>query len=108
MNRIGTGIFVLCGAMLLGLGGCDKEDVAATAPPTTAPMAVASPGAAPTFGTQSGMGFSTGDALHSGGAGSGLMGYNGTGKMGTSSAITDQHPIGKPAFPTTEPVLPPP
>lgn len=111
MKRIGNGILVLGGSMLLTglLAGCGGDDNSAqSAPPTTAPVAVASPAGAPTFGTQSGMGFSTGDALHSDGAGSGLMGYNGTGKMGTSSAITDAHTISKPSFATTEPVLPAP
>jgi hypothetical protein len=47
------------------------------------------PGGAPTFGQPTGMGFSTGDAAHSGGQGSGLMGYHNTGAAGTSGAITD-------------------
>jgi hypothetical protein len=53
------------------------------------------------------MGFSTGDAAHNDGSGSGLMGFHGTGAMGTSNAITDNHPAQAPTFPTTEPVLPP-
>jgi hypothetical protein len=48
-------------------------------------------GGAPSFGAPSGMGFSTGDAAHSGGQGGGLMGFHGTGKEGTSGAMTDMH-----------------
>jgi hypothetical protein len=105
MMRIGTWIVGLSGAMLLGVWGCGKGETAdVTENPTTAPVEVASPGAAPTFGTPSGMGFSTGDAAH-GGQGSGAMGYHGTGSMGTSLAITDQHPAPEPAKATTLPVL---
>jgi hypothetical protein len=88
------------------LGGCGDEAEKAPAP-TTAPLAVSNPGGAPSYGTQSGMGFSTGDAAHNDGSGSGLMGFHGTGAMGTSNAITDNHPAQAPTFPTTEPVLPP-
>jgi len=107
MMRIGTGTFLLCGSILLAGNGCGNDTQASG--PTT--PAVASPGAAPTGGTQSGMGFATGNA-HSDASGSGLMGFplgpTGTGAMGTSSAISDNHPIGAPTFPTTEPVLPAP
>ncbi len=111
MNRFGTGLFtavlLVCGTITITstMVGCGGDE---SAGPTTAPTAVASPGGAPTFGTQSGMGFSTGDAEHSSGAGSGLMGYNGTGSKGTSGAISDEHPAPKPSFPTTDPVLPAP
>jgi hypothetical protein len=54
------------------------------------------------------MGFSTGDAAHSDGQGSGLMGYHGTGAMGTSGAISDKHEVPAPPKSTTEPVLPAP
>ncbi len=103
MKRIECGMLVLCGSMLLA--GCGGDDNVAAGPTTTP---VSSPGGAPTYGTPSGMGFSTGDAAHTDAAGSGLMGFHGTGAMGTSAAITDNHPIGAPTFPTTEPVLPPP
>ena len=103
--RNGTWIVGLTGAMLLAVSGCGNSDsTEATATPTTAPVEVASPGAAPTYGTASGMGFSTGDAAH-GGQGSGAMGYHGTGEMGTSLAITDKHPAAEPEKPTTMPVL---
>jgi hypothetical protein len=97
----------VCGSMLLAVGGCGGDETATTDVPSTGPV-VANPAGAPTYGQQSGMGFSTGDAAHCSGSGSGLAGYNGTGKAGTSSAITDMHPIGAPTFPTTQPVLPAP
>jgi hypothetical protein len=109
MKRFGTGLFLcgtLSGWMLLAGSGCGGDETA-TDVPTTGPV-VASPAGAPTYGEQSGMGFSTGDAIHSSGSGSGLAGYNGTGKAGTSSAISDTHVIGAPTFPTTQPVLPAP
>ncbi len=60
-------------------------------------------GGAPTFGDATGTGFHTGDAAHSGGTGSGLMGFHGTGALGTSAAISDMHtteapPKNAPAF----------
>jgi hypothetical protein len=58
------------------------------------------------FGKPSGMGFATGDAVHTDGQGSGLMGYHGTGATGTGGTITDTHAVPPPP-PTTEPVLPP-
>jgi hypothetical protein len=57
---------------------------------------------APTFGEATGTGFATGDAAHASGQGSGLMGYHGTGAMGTSFAISDDHkapPVAKNAPP---------
>jgi hypothetical protein len=101
-------ILVLGGSMLLAVASCGKsvetEDQAAAPPPPTP----ASPGAAPTYGTPSGMGFSTGDAANTDGQGSGMMGYNGTGKMGTSGAISDKHEVPPPPASTTQPVLPAP
>ena len=100
-------ILVLVGSMLLAVAGCGKSDVTEDQlPPPPAPTP-ASPGAAPTYGTASGMGFSTGDAAHSDGQGSGMMGYHGTGAAGTSGAITDQHEVPPPPASTTQPVLPP-
>jgi len=101
-------ILVLGGSMLLAIAGCGKSvttESQAAAPPPATP---ASPGAAPTYGTASGMGFSTGDAAHSSGQGSGMMGYHGTGAAGTSGAISDQHVVPEPPKSTTEPVLPAP
>lgn len=100
------------GALILGLmavGGCGRNtDATAQMPATTAPPTPASPGGAPNYGTPSGMGFSYGDAAHSDGQGSGLMGYHGTGAMGTSGAISDRHPVPEPPKnAATEPVLPP-
>ncbi len=91
-----------------GIAGCGRSDDTALVPATTPPPTPASPGAAPTYGTPSGMGFSTGDAAHSDGQGSGLMGYHGTGAMGTSGAISDKHEVPAPPKSTTEPVLPAP
>ncbi len=54
-------------------------------------------GGAPTFGDATGTGFHTGDAAHSGGQGSGLMGFHGTGALGTSAAISDMHHAERPA-----------
>ena len=48
---------------------------------------------APTFGTPSGMGFSTGDAAHTDGQGSGQMGFHQTGAAGTSGTITDHRMV---------------
>jgi len=100
-------ILILGGSMLLAVAGCNKSDVTADSLPPSPPPSPASPGAAPTFGKPSGMGFSTGDAAHSDGQGSGLMGYHGTGAMGTSGAISDKHPAPEPEKPSTQPVLPP-
>ncbi len=82
----------------------DIGDLNGTPP---SPDRAASPGAAPTFGTQSGMGLSTGDSLHSSGQGSGMMGYNGVGSKGTSNAISDAHYPGAPDKSAKDPVLPP-
>jgi hypothetical protein len=90
--RIPTAAVVVCGAMALGLVGCGGDDTTAQAP-ATQPVAVSSPGGAPTFGQPSGTGFSTGDSIHSTGQGSGAMGYNNTGATGTSNSITDTHPV---------------
>ena len=43
------------------------------------------------YGEAEGNGFHSGDADHSGGTGSGLMGFHGTGYEGTSAAISDMH-----------------
>jgi hypothetical protein len=98
------------GAMLAGCG--DPADEPTTKPavvaefgPTTRPDA--SPGGAPTYGTPSGMGFSTGDAPHSGGQGSGLMGYHGTGSYGTNGTITDTTAVKDPVQNPVSPILPP-
>jgi hypothetical protein len=53
------------------------------------PATPSDPGGAPTYGTASGMGFSTGNAAQAGGQGTGLMGFHGTGSAGTSGTITD-------------------
>jgi hypothetical protein len=108
MNRFAMWAWIACSATLLISTGCDKDEPAAAAPSTQPVYGGA--GGAPTFGTASGMGFSTGDAAHSDGQGSGLMGYHGTGSMGASGAITDKHEVVIPrsAVPTTEPVLPAP
>jgi hypothetical protein len=89
------------------LGGCDHTDSTTSTPPNTGTGLTgakpgkelhgpppgsetgSNPGGAPTFGKPTGMGFSTGDAAHSGGQGGGLMGYHNTGAAGTSGAITD-------------------
>ena len=78
-------------AIGLGIGllvGCDNADRSAyfTAP---AADATPNPGGAPTYGVPSGMGFYTGDAAQTGGMGSGLMGFHGTGSSGTSGAVSD-------------------
>ena len=97
---------LLCGSVWLA--GCGGDESTEANAPTTMPTVVTSGPPAPTYGTQSGMGFPTGDALHADGSGSGMMGFNGVGKMGTSGTITDEHPISKPEkMPTTDPVLPP-
>jgi hypothetical protein len=98
------------GLMLAGCGNSGDE-------PTTQPVKVAefgptsrpdaNPAAAPTFGKASGMGFSTGDAVHSGGTGSGLAGYHGTGTEGTNGTITDSHPVKLPVENPTSPAVPP-
>ncbi len=79
--------------MALVLTGCGSDDSSAQAPATQPVLATASPGAAPSFGTPTGTGFSTGDGIHSTGQGSGAMGYHGTGANGTSNSITDTHPV---------------
>jgi len=63
-------------------------------------------GGAPSYGDATGTGFYTGDAAHSGGQGSGLMGFHGTGAMGTSAAISDMHKTEAPAKDAPVPVLP--
>ena len=63
-------------------------------------------GGAPTYGEPTGTGFPTGDAAHSGGQGSGLLGYHGTGAAGTSAAISDMHPAGDPPKGPPQWVLP--
>ena len=95
-------VYILSGAMALAAAGCDQSDTTAEAPPSTQP----SPGGAPTFGTPTGTGYSTGDAANSDGQGSGLMGYHDTGAAGTSGTITDTHELPPPPA-TTDPVLPP-
>jgi hypothetical protein len=117
-RRVSNGISLalltagLAGGGLL-LAGCgDPADQPTTKPavvaefgPTTRPDA--SPAGAPTYGKDSGMGFSTGDAAHSGGQGSGLMGYHGTGSVGTNGAITDSNAVKDPVDNPISPVLPP-
>ena len=63
-------------------------------------------GGAPTFGEATGTGFHTGDAAHSSGTGSGLMGFHGTGAEGTINAISDMHPAGDPPKDAPVPILP--
>lgn len=94
--------------MAVGLVGCGGDPAGETPPtsPNTAPTEARSPGAAPSFGKPSGMGFSTGDAIHTDGQGSGMAGYHGTGATGTAGTITDTHEVPPPQA-TTEPVLPP-
>jgi len=105
---VGGGSVLLALAVAGGLAGCSKSDATTEMPLTTAAPTPASPGAAPEYGTPSGMGFSTGDSAHSDGQGSGLMGYHGTGAMGTSGAISDKHAVPAPPKAATEPVLPAP
>ena len=112
MMRFARLICVLSGSAVLIIGCSKKEtesqpegaDSKANFPIIEQPPR--SPGGAPTYGKPSGMGFTTGDAAHSDGAGSGLMGFHGTGQMGTSGAITDRHNFQLPNTPTTDPVLP--
>jgi hypothetical protein len=107
LMRIRTALYAACGVMAVGLIGCGGNDTAETpTSPTTQPIEASSPGAAPTFGKASGMGFATGDAIHTDGQGSGMAGYHGTGAAGTAGTVTDTHPVGPPPA-TTEPVLPP-
>ena len=73
--------------------GCDITKSSDTNSPTSNSDSIVaetppSPGGAPTFGSPSGMGFSTGNAAQSGGQGSGLMSFNHTGEYGTSGTIT--------------------
>jgi len=107
--RIRTAIFAVCGGLAVAIAGCEKDDstAEAPAPPATQPVEVASPGAAPMYGQPSGMGFSTGDAIHTDGQGSGMAGYHGTGATGTLGTITDTHPAPAPTTQATPPVLPP-
>jgi hypothetical protein len=99
-------LILVLGSMLLTAAGCNNSQKTADEiqPPPPSP---ASPGAAPTYGKASGMGFSYGDAAHSDGQGSGLMGFHGTGSMGTSGAISDKHEAREPDKASTQPVLPP-
>jgi hypothetical protein len=62
--------------------GADTDNIASVETP--------SPGGAPTFGSPSGMGFTTGNAAQSDGQGSGLMGFHDTGEYGTSGTITQR------------------
>lgn len=96
------------GCLVLAAGGCGRSQTTQDSVDAAPAPTPASPGAAPTYGTPSGMGFSTGDAAHSDGQGSGLMGYHGTGSMGTSGAISDKHEVPEPPVNATQPVLPAP
>ncbi len=115
-------------ALLAATVGCGKADPTATADqdnitamqtlahgqhagPDAVGTGAASPtdpaaGGAPTYGEATGTGFHTGDAPHSGGTGSGLMGFHGTGAYGTSAAISDTHPAGEPPKNAPQWVLP--
>jgi hypothetical protein len=93
MRTLSTKLKSLCvitaAAAPLCILGCEQSDKSHSEPPPPMIETGQNPGGAPTFGTPSGMGFSTGDAAHSGGQGGGLMGYNHTGAAGTSGTITD-------------------
>jgi hypothetical protein len=115
-------------ALLLAAVGCGRTDSTTATPPNTGTgmtgigngQAVTGPdantppagpndggaGGAPTYGDATGTGFHTGDAAHSDGQGSGLMGFHGTGALGTSAAISDMHPTDPPAKNAPQPVLP--
>jgi len=115
-------------SLLLAAAGCGRTDSTSATPPNTGTgmtgigsgAAVTGPngndvamgpngggaGGAPSFGDATGTGFSTGDAAHSGGQGSGLMGFHGTGALGTSAAISDMHQTDAPAKNAPVPVLP--
>jgi hypothetical protein len=103
--------FSLC-AFLSVLTACGGDESTATTAPSSEqpanPLASTetptppSPGGAPSFGSPSGMGLSTGDAAHSSGMGTGLMGFHGTGAAGTSGAISDRSPVNRVVPETTE------
>ena len=125
-HRLAIGLgTALAAAALAGCGNTDSTT--ATAPNTGTGMTGIGPGAqvtgpnandlpmgpygggaggAPSYGDASGTGFCTGDAAHSGGQGSGLMGFHGTGYLGTSAAISDMHKTAPPAKNAPQPVLP--
>jgi hypothetical protein len=89
------------GTGMTGVGSGEQ----ATGPTAAAPTGQGA-GGAPSFGEATGTGFPSGDAAHSGGQGSGLMGFHGTGYEGTSAAVSDMHPVGPPAANAPAPVLP--
>ncbi len=119
---IGLGTALAAAALV----GCDRTDSTTATPANTGtgmtgegtgkqvtgPVGVGAnadsqgAGGAPTYGEPTGTGFPSGDAAHSSGQGSGLMGFHGTGAMGTSAAVSDAHDAGKPAKDAPALVLP--
>ena len=117
---------VLAATAIVG-GGCGKTESTTATPPNsgtgmtgmgpgkdvTGPAAQANAGndgagGAPTYGEATGTGFASGDAAHSSGMGSGLMGFHSTGAMGTSAAASDMHKFDEKDLPKGQPtwVLP--
>jgi hypothetical protein len=86
--------FALCLSAALLIAGCDQNESTSADEFANTPS---SPGGAPSFGSPSGMGFSTGDAAQAGGQGGGLMGFHHTGEAGTSGTITQKVPEDLPA-----------
>ena len=82
-------IAMCVGGIGLSAVGCDFNADRSAYFKAPAADATPNPGGAPTYGVPSGMGFYTGDAAQTGGMGSGLMGFNGTGSTGTSGAVSD-------------------
>ena len=92
------------GTGMTGMG----TDQQVTGPSTNPALAYSTQGAggAPTYGEPTGTGFYTLDAAHGSGTGSGMMGYHGTGAMGTSAAISDMHKTPPPPKNAPQWVLP--
>ena len=84
LKHIAIGLGVL---LLVGCDNADRSGISYFKPPS--PDATPNPAGAPLYGEPSGIGYYTGDAAQTGGMGTGLMSFHGTGSAGTSGTLTD-------------------
>jgi hypothetical protein len=84
LNKLVIGL-----SLALLAAGCDVNSDRSAYFEAPAANATPNPGGAPVYGVPSGMGFYTGDAAQTGGMGTGLMSFHGTGSAGTSGTLTD-------------------